>query len=1104
MKKFSLTIALFSAFGFHASAQDKPAEKITYVDHVRPLLENKCFSCHNPDKKKGDLDLTSFTGTMSGGGSGAVVNAGDPDGSKLIASVLKKEEPFMPPEGAPMGAKDIEILHQWIQGGLLETASSIAKKAAPKANLALSVSPTGKPDGPPPVPENVLLEPVVVGSRGTAITALAASPWAPVVAVSGAKQALIYDAPTRSLAGVYPYPEGYIRSLKFSQNGSLLIAGGGRGGKSGNAVVWDVKSGRRITEVGHEFDQVMSADISPNQAMIAIGSPSKKVKCFNASTGEELYVIKKHTEWVLQVAFSPDGVLLASADRNGGIMVSEAANGGEFYVLDGHKAACTGLAWRSDSNLLASCSEDGKVAIWEMQNGKLVKSWDAHGGGCEGVAFTPNGNIVSCGRDGMVRVWDINGKKLAGSTSYGDVLTKAAGLSDSKTAAVGDWQGNVHFLNVETLTELGTVTSNPSPIAQRIADCERLSNELAAQITASDAQVKANEAAFHAKETELVNTRKRLSDLDTNRNKLEAEIKAWPNKIAAMEKTIQELQQKRNAQASTLKAYETATAQIKELETSIATLNAAKAKLSAPDQAPQLAETTKKLAEQTAHLDALKKANATAPQPLASFDKALADARAEHTAYVASKPAKQKEIEAAKKALADAPKVIAEVEKQIAAAKTVWEAEQKKGAALRADLTWQQKQPTLLRAAQFNVALLEEKQKLEKLESDVKGLQEASKETEGAKNAAAKRIEDSKKTVADAGAKIPALDRTLAALQAEVPALEKSLEPLKKEESQTSAKVEAQKKALAAKEAELAVIQQEAAKQTTAAQRGLAGVGLQVLALKKQADDVGAKLEAPTKVLEAKKPLLGQVQANLATATKPIADLEKAASQTAAKFDAASQASNANPSDPNIKVAFESAKHDNEAAQSLLVKAKGAAQALQKSIEALNQEMAAAEKEAGPLREQASKISAELEVKKKSQAEKQSALAAVEKEAAAKAQPVSAAITQMKGELAPLEKQLAAVRGKMAEAAKSLTGKRTELAKVQADAEAAKQALAAAQKTLDTATKELAEKDKVLGETNAELAKNEPQLEPQRAKVKQMTEQFLTMLPKQVTASAKP
>ena len=81
------------------SAQE---EKVTYDDHVRPLLENKCFSCHNPDKKKGGLELTSYAGLLNGGSGGAVVDAGNPTASRLWTCSSKKQEPYMPPEGAPL------------------------------------------------------------------------------------------------------------------------------------------------------------------------------------------------------------------------------------------------------------------------------------------------------------------------------------------------------------------------------------------------------------------------------------------------------------------------------------------------------------------------------------------------------------------------------------------------------------------------------------------------------------------------------------------------------------------------------------------------------------------------------------------------------------------------------------------------------------------------------------------------------------------------------------------------------------------------------------------------------------------------------------------
>ncbi len=109
---------------------------------------------------------------------------------------------------------------------------------------------------------------------------------------------------------------------------------------------------------------------------------------------------------------------------------------------------------------------------------------------------------------------------------------------------------------------------------------------------------------------------------------------------------------------------------MKQLETSLASLNAEKTKLAAPDQAPQLAENGKKIAETSAKLEGLKKSTGGAPQPITDFDKAIKDLQDQITASNNAKPGKQKELENVKKAVADAPKGIADAEKQVADAKT--------------------------------------------------------------------------------------------------------------------------------------------------------------------------------------------------------------------------------------------------------------------------------------------------------------------------------------------------------------------------------------------------------------------------------------------------
>src|SRR5581483_10977150 len=64
-----------------APAQQEAA--VTYQDHVLPILTTHCLGCHNADKKKGDLDLSSYSAAMAGGGSGELASPGDSSGSIL-------------------------------------------------------------------------------------------------------------------------------------------------------------------------------------------------------------------------------------------------------------------------------------------------------------------------------------------------------------------------------------------------------------------------------------------------------------------------------------------------------------------------------------------------------------------------------------------------------------------------------------------------------------------------------------------------------------------------------------------------------------------------------------------------------------------------------------------------------------------------------------------------------------------------------------------------------------------------------------------------------------------------------------------------------------
>ena len=86
-----------------------------------------------------------------------------------------------------------------------------------------------KPAGPAIMPEGLPQDSrSSYTPRAAAITAIASSPWAPVVAVAGQKQIALYHTDTAQLLGILPFPEGIPYVLKFSRSGALLLAGGGQ------------------------------------------------------------------------------------------------------------------------------------------------------------------------------------------------------------------------------------------------------------------------------------------------------------------------------------------------------------------------------------------------------------------------------------------------------------------------------------------------------------------------------------------------------------------------------------------------------------------------------------------------------------------------------------------------------------------------------------------------------------------------------------------------------------------------------------------------------------------------------------------------------------
>lgn len=91
-----------------------------YTLHIAPLLERTCTKCHNPDKQKGELVLTTAAGILAGGENGPVLVPGSPDASPLLqrCELPLDDDDHMPPEDKPQPtAAELATLRAWIAAG---------------------------------------------------------------------------------------------------------------------------------------------------------------------------------------------------------------------------------------------------------------------------------------------------------------------------------------------------------------------------------------------------------------------------------------------------------------------------------------------------------------------------------------------------------------------------------------------------------------------------------------------------------------------------------------------------------------------------------------------------------------------------------------------------------------------------------------------------------------------------------------------------------------------------------------------------------------------------------------------------------------------------
>src|SRR6266511_2808075 len=109
----------FVAVTLPAEVNLPPAANLTidFNKHVRPILAERCFSCHGARQQQSGLRLDKRQNALRGGDYGPVILPGKSADSKLIRRLVDGDGGMqMPPTGA-LAPEDIGILRAWIDQG---------------------------------------------------------------------------------------------------------------------------------------------------------------------------------------------------------------------------------------------------------------------------------------------------------------------------------------------------------------------------------------------------------------------------------------------------------------------------------------------------------------------------------------------------------------------------------------------------------------------------------------------------------------------------------------------------------------------------------------------------------------------------------------------------------------------------------------------------------------------------------------------------------------------------------------------------------------------------------------------------------------------------
>jgi WD40 repeat protein len=459
---FCAIVSMFLVTGFRAESKSS-------ADAMR-LLQRNCLGCHNAEKHKGGLNLTTRETALKGGDDGTVLVARKPEKSKMIQALAADADPHMPPK-KQLKPGDIDLLKKWIASGAVWDPEALAKASAPR-EVKLGA-----------IPENL-----------RAVYAVALTGDGSRLALGRGASIQVFDLSATNAAplGEWTAHSENIRALTWSNDGKRLASGSFREvalWEDGKAI-WKntVKDSDRVTVVRF---------ISDDELAVADGAiaSSGRISILDTATGKTKNTWTAHADLINDLSASADGKLLASAGADRLAKIWDVSSGQELARFEGHSGAVYGLALKPDGTELITVGADKTLFVWDVKTRESFVTMHDRKQPLTSVVWPKEGKAALATDEGGT-LWSFSDfKRHTGAQSseaaherslkdWDEELHIVSASADGKRIAIADDNGVVRLLDenakelrklegpIHTLIESGDKSPHSKALARPSAPSE--------------------------------------------------------------------------------------------------------------------------------------------------------------------------------------------------------------------------------------------------------------------------------------------------------------------------------------------------------------------------------------------------------------------------------------------------------------------------------------------------------------------------------------------------------------------------------------------------------------------------------------------------------